>query len=146
MNDYQIQNLRTLIADLRSGTHIQITSVLKRKFVDGSYGFCCLGRASELRGIPSQEQNYPAYSDGKIVGNNCMMNFGSTTDPMFDNLRESFPSYDWWLQEYGKIDYHNLAKMNDDGSSFEEIADYIEQEIMSLQINTPAEELENVEV
>lgn len=104
---------------LRSGNYQKTKAVLKRANIDGSIGYCCLGVLCEISGKGQ-------FSYDTSLG--CFSFTGS-----FGAVQSMPPSSvcEWaGLQEDFSLDVPNLlARMNDDGKSFVEIADWIEQNL-----------------
>lgn len=100
------------IEALRSGEFKQTQGALKRKEVD-NFKYCCLGVLCEIQddvGWRSSDGiKYANYHDSE----SCLfLPFDLLTDL---NIKES--------------DQSELVDMNDDGKTFEEIADYIEKNL-----------------
>jgi hypothetical protein len=91
---------------LRSGEYCQTREVL----TDGA-GFCCLGVLCEVQGIKKSDLGHYFYA-GELVND-----LGATDD-------DTFQVGGLTAQRRDK-----LAGMNDNGQSFEEIADWIEENL-----------------
>lgn len=111
-NWYNKPLLDKWLKELRSGKRKQCASQLKKRLEDGTYGYCCLGVLNSIN-------QYKC----KVL---C--------DPVVDSSgkQRSTPvniHHDWWLENgFSKfVDTDTLASMNDEGKTFEEIADFIEQ-------------------
>lgn len=103
------------IAALRSGEYEQGTGELYNKKLNS---FCCLGIAGVIAGISLEDLNSKTYLgddyEWHVKNKNvpeCLMRHGAK------ELSKSNPEY---LQ---------VAKMNDQGKSFTEIADWIEENL-----------------
>ena len=93
---------------LRSGRYKQVQGTLKGKKEDGSVGYCCLGVALDIIGVRVRTESldkYDTYSSEGSMGH-------------YDRLDKKMPP---------EIKHRGI-EMNDDGHSFEEIADMIEEE------------------
>ena len=92
------------LEELRSGNHHQVTGTLKDQFGNGEYGYCCLGvLAEKVMGM-----------EVRIADENILMDMG-----------------DQFV--YGEVDkilggclLVQCSDKNDDGYTFQEIANYIE--------------------
>ncbi len=94
-----------LVAALRSGKYQQ-----SRKTLRNSTGFCCLGVACDISGISEWDDKYEYDGCESILPKSVMEYYG-------------FCSSGGWLKNGDEI---GLAKMNDAGKSFDEIADFID--------------------
>lgn len=110
LTEAQRTNWRNLVIDLRSGKHKQTKHYLCRE-VEGELHYCCLGRASEILGVPK-----------KSIYNTYVFYYG-------DYDGSSLPDGNWWLKHYG-VPYGTLMSMNDAGHTFPQIADFIEENIL----------------
>lgn len=127
----------TWVAALRSGKYEQGQNVL----CDGSR-FCCLGVLADLADIP-QLSVTERIREGYDCNDDPIYKFegGSWTRTGFDYTSTSIPSPLWstFLEDLDlgtvvpETDFHirdtlhnRLMAMNDDGSTFSDIADYIE--------------------
>jgi hypothetical protein len=101
------------IAALRSGEYKQGKNVLYDRHRDS---FCCLGVAGYLMGIPKDAMRSSGYLGFNLDEDYC---------PMPDNGPKLL------VKEYRAFNDipSQLAKMNDDGYSFDVIADYIEKNL-----------------
>jgi hypothetical protein len=101
-------DIRVWIDALRSGNYNQTTGTLKEQLPDGDYGYCCLGVCVSVLG---EEPQAEIRDDVNFI----------EEDPMsvYRKLEE----------ELGKIgiDQDILIQMNDEGKTFQEIADRIEE-------------------
>ena len=95
---------------LRSGEYMQVTSVLN----DGNGGFCCLGVLHEITG-----GQWHKNSDGKL----CT---GSKKRKNSDSEMLDGPIF---LQGLDRYIAAGFAELNDDGKTFEEIAEEIEEKV-----------------
>ena len=117
-----------VVAALRSGDYEQGKEVLKSSF-DNEHRFCCLGVAEELSGCfaPSdQEPTSLRFDWHDIYGTSY------TSDKLAESLGEWGLFIKAMTSEHERqpgvvpaVMYH-LAKMNDDGYTFNEIANEIE--------------------
>jgi len=108
----QKDNIISWVSALRSGEYEQTTGQMRR---DG--GFCCLGIASEIKGINYRDDDtYFGYM------------FPTCSLP-----KGYLPTADWFMETYGfdvnkEFDIESLAEnrlfqLNDNGWSFAKIAD-----------------------
>lgn len=123
-----------LVAALRSGKYEQAAGYLRTPFVDeatgkAADGFCCLGVLCDVavkngidldvgRGISHTAYMYDsesAYLPAKVQAWSGLNDVGD------------FPGETEWHVSNGEI-YTSLIEANDDGRTFEEIADFIERE------------------
>lgn len=112
------------VVALRSGDYPQTTNVLHRtKAVEGfPAGYCCLGVLCDLAvkdgiinpPVPDEFSGYARY-DGSVAY--LPFSVGRWSDLKGSPAVE--PTADW-------IKINHLTQLNDSGSSFEEIADWIE--------------------
>ncbi len=111
---------------LRSGNYKQGKSVLhsagKR---DGNHKYCCLGVLCDLY-LKENKQKWTEFPDDRL---GKVFSVSKTSDDTavlsgkvkrWAGLKESNPTV---------LDYHSLAGINDDGYSFKQIADIIEEEL-----------------
>lgn len=101
------------ITALRSGNFKQGRGALRSQAEDGSERFCCLGVLCEVL------EARRGHSGGYLF---------QSTDGSLD-IRDKMVPYRWFrekLQTKKSLEYY-VAKMNDTGSSFKEIADFIEK-------------------
>lgn len=97
------------VNSLRSGKFNQTTGTLKSKLPDGSVGHCCIG-------VFVQEQ----------------LGFGIKTQPVDPNSEGSpvhYNRFDKFIERIPSISKYTLISMNDGGNTFDEIADYIEEQL-----------------
>lgn len=95
------------VSTLRSGKYKQAAGSLRT-----NYGYCCLGVLCDIAG----KGKWKSYEDG---------GYGYETQHTIS--RQWIPSD---LEfEIGNIPQHELANMNDDDRSFDEIADWIEENV-----------------
>lgn len=104
MTPEQKFNLAAWIAALRSGEYQQTHRALR-----SSGGFCCLGVACEVAGLLRVKSEPGAYMLGE------------------ERVAGLVPR-EWLLKTYGIGEPRVLSNMNDCGSTFAEIADYLERE------------------
>jgi hypothetical protein len=125
------ENQRAWVQALRSGEYKQTKGVLAKldEETREPLGFCCLGVACDLAvkaglSITVNEDGFVRRFDGSI---------GSLP-----------PSVQQWLGVTDQSPYWNpddggsLAEQNDDGATFAEIADFIEQHADSLFVREPS--------
>lgn len=92
---------------LRSGDYIQTKHYLCRRYDTGTF-HCCLGVAHE---VEHGKEAWQDYSDGPVA-----------------NLLSVHDDSDLYTPPgIGVAEAERLAAMNDDGATFGEIADYIEE-------------------
>lgn len=105
---------------LRSGDYDQVLGALKREQVlsETGLGYCCLGVLCEVMGVENEKKEE-----------------GTVYDFLFPrggwSSRETTMPEPGWAEDIG-LDWntaHYLAKMNDDGESFEVIARYVEENV-----------------
>jgi hypothetical protein len=99
--DQQIK--KQWVEALRSGKYKQGREYLRTELSDGSYSYCCLGVLCDIREVDLWNSLYPSYDDGELPNSTIL-----------DKVKLDF----YTAQE--------LADMNDEGSSFGEISDWIE--------------------
>ena len=92
---------------LRSGEYIQGVCALSKQHHDG-YRYCCLGVANKIFNFEETDNGYLVDTFHKLG-----------LRDMRGRLKDKFYIND--------IEIHSLSSMNDNGCSFNEIADYIEQ-------------------
>lgn len=114
LTDEQEAAVRNWLTALRSGQYEQGQSCLLE---DNRY--CCLGVGCDIAGVQKQV-------DGFVF-----------TDPdngKLEHLNEMPPGF-WFLDRFGVtlFSQEHLARMNDDGKTFAEIADAIELSLNSLK-------------
>lgn len=95
---------------LRSGDYAQTKGTLKYQDVT-SVSYCCLGVLCDVAGIPIE---------ASVFDDEGMLDEGP--QEVYNKLRDMIPD-----REDGSFYYASLMSMNDGGSSFNEIADYIEK-------------------
>ena len=90
---------------LRSGRYKQTTNQLCSNIIEA---YCCLGVLCKVGRIPSKVRSELTFFDGnyEVLSKNLLEKFGLTDD-----------------------EQHELSQKNDDGVSFESIANYIEKEL-----------------
>lgn len=110
-------NLDLWVAALRSGKYPQGKGKLRTK-----EGFCCLGVGCEVAGIPSEIRfgnwRYGARGSALVAPDEFCEWLG--VNPYYFETGGSFEADGRW---------DSLAKRNDEGATFEEIADLIEEHI-----------------
>jgi hypothetical protein len=102
------QHIKDWVEALRSGNYQQVQGTLKGKKDNGSVGYCCLGVFCEINNRDMKA--YGFYEDGS---------------PLHEGENEH---YDYCREMIGDIVVDKGTKMNDEGKSFYEIADMIEEE------------------
>ena len=131
------------VAALRSGEYQQCQSAL-RKEIDGRPHFCCLGVANEMSGMGQwidpacgifQDEAQLRATEANIA--ELVAEYGEESDEDAEILKsEEFtsPMVQEWLgldAEDGELEINgertSLARLNDAGKTFAEIADIIEQ-------------------
>lgn len=106
MTNQQKKNVRKWIEALRSGEYQQVRGTLFGKTDDGCKGYCCLGVARcEFKNTPYRVYEGKEWSDfeGLLTGSSFEKTFGLNSSVQ-----------------------HTLANMNDNGNSFDSIADHLE--------------------
>lgn len=99
------------LEELRSGNHHQIKETLKDQFGNGEYGYCCLGvLAEKVMGI---EIPVPQHT----IDNDKDWDEGPTE--IYKQVDETF----------GVFISMRCSLHNDNGWTFEELADFIEREL-----------------
>lgn len=123
-----------LVADLRSGLHRQETDVLKGTNKEGEVGYCCLGRACDISKLGKWKiadglNNYTIENKTSLYFPENSQTLGGLNEVKEFygfNHDEGLKMYDIF-GELGKEDKNDsLAKLNDDGFTFKQIADIIE--------------------
>ena len=99
---------------LRSGKYNQTSGTLKREKEDESYAYCCLGVACEIFPLGKWRET-GGDSEAYITDSFANEFIGMPPDSFYDLVGLSLN------------DAEELASANDSGSSFEEIADLIEE-------------------
>lgn len=116
MDEQQKQRIKRWIEALRSGEYQQAQDALRvlDEFDEdeGSYCYCCLGVACQISGLGDWNDR-DQYRDGKGLAD-CY-------------LPPEVADYFGLTHE----EQHTLAEMNDGGSDFGTIADFIEQKILN---------------
>ena len=107
--EQQAENRRTWVEALRSGKYKQASGQLRI-----GDAFCCLGVACDISGLGSWNE-YSEYSTHIDGGQGYKL-----PASLMDYLGLRTPT--------GDFEMTNLSSMNDNGKSFEEIADVIERE------------------
>lgn len=103
------------IAALRSGKYQQGRAALKRENEFNFASFCCLGVLCDLAAKDGGEQWH-----GKYYGNSGGL-WAFPPDTMVEFMVSDSEKF------------RTLAHMNDQGKTFDQIADYIEREIMPVE-------------
>jgi hypothetical protein len=112
----QKKNRAALVAALRSGEHAQIRDRLS----DG-VGFCCLGLACLISGLGRylrHEDSFGFFIDKGLAGVTYL------PEEVSDYF--GFSNHCGTFKRNGELT--NLASLNDDGFTFEQLADIIESE------------------
>jgi len=104
------ENIQKWVDALRSGHYKQVKDTLKGKMEDGTVGFCCLGVYCDINGREVKTEYPNEYGDFNFDG--------------------SPRHYSWLERQVGEVIVDLGAGMNDDGHSFSEIADKIEEEYL----------------
>lgn len=107
------------LSALRGGEYIQGAGALKRELYNsnpGEYEFCCLGVLAEISGAAWETS--PIFRDHAVK---------ALAD---DEMSTVMPPASL-LEQYGLTEENanHLAEMNDNGDTFGEIADYIEESL-----------------
>lgn len=117
---------KKLVAALRSGDYKQSKQRLRDKD-----GFCCLGVACDISGISTWDEDAYLGNDRKLP--DAVMfelewadNSALTDIPLFDKDR---------VRLGARYYYYNLATLNDDGLTFDQIADVIEAGLVRRSTN-----------
>ena len=97
---------------LRSGKYNQVKGTLKGQQPDGTIGYCCLGVFAEINGKELKVEEIYQDCDGETF----VVEEGPTG--IYNFCRENIPGFV----------VGDGISMNDDGRTFEEIADMIEKE------------------
>lgn len=113
------------LAALRSGTYSQTKGYLRT-----DEGYCCLGVACDVAGIPSERLSTTAWNFGRYRMDQVLPEEGeewlgvNTANPDID-----FPAHGYRNERLNETVYGavSLAGLNDSGWTFEEIADAIEE-------------------
>jgi hypothetical protein len=113
---------------LRGGNYLQNQGCLKAEVYEGKIGYCCLGVLCDL-------VDPDAWSN--VTDGWDRFAFGVTESTVYppDSIKEKFDLRKDIVIDLGKGDvrikkvYDFLADMNDEGKTFEEIADWIEENL-----------------
>lgn len=97
------------IAALRSGKYKQTQSMLCRNAGDDTYSYCCLGIAGKICGYTDELMNGDSVLNGR----------------RYTKVPQELQSIEFNPKLVCKV----AGGMNDKGKSFEEIADWIEQNV-----------------
>jgi hypothetical protein len=111
------QELKSWTDALRSGEYTQGKMALKGIHPDGYFSHCCLGVLCEIQDIP-QERGCHCYrfdNYSVLLPNSLAVKFGSNNG--------NFKEID--MPPIGG--FHSLARANDEGVSFAEIADHLDK-------------------
>ena len=123
------------IAALRSGNYIQGQHRLARVGDDNKVSHCCLGVLCELAGAPLMLDQFTCEIDGYYLPSHGLQ---LRTIPLEDShnvisdlsLNTMIDEDGYGSGDDGQPDYQTLMdklmNMNDNGKSFDEIADYLE--------------------
>ena len=98
---------------LRSDKYQQCTGVLRAEGKNGAASYCCLGVLCDVFGVRWQD-NLPYLKDGRRLD---------------DEDGALLGSYMLRVAGFNNDVQSDLAEMNDNGSRFPEIADYIEKNL-----------------
>lgn len=101
---------------LRSGEYKQGQNYLERRGCN-----CCLGVLAKIEGVPMKDRYFDDMDNGEqdIEEQYGVFDFGDSFD------EHTYPPDDWCGLSRDTI--RKLATMNDDGKTFAEIADHIEE-------------------
>ncbi len=117
--EQQKENRKKWVEALRSGKYEQGKYILAKENLSGTYSFCCLGVAAHILGEP--EDLLSAYSTLRDLPD-IMDAYGLIDDAGACYVKNTEgEGYDGCL-----------AELNDDGFTFEEIADIIESDPKGL--------------
>lgn len=109
------------LAALRSGNYRQGRGYLRRNLGDGNEGFCCLGIVCDLYAKANPEEGKWEISSGR---------HGSMFYAGADNAATDLPNE---VQDWAKLRSDSvrsyLARQNDGGYSFLDIANWIEENL-----------------
>jgi hypothetical protein len=111
---------------LRSDLYTQV----KGRLGNGANGRCCLGVGADIAGVHSYVDKRQSHK-GNLEFKARLYEDRKLTTSLDSDLKYDFPSTDM-LRRMGGLGHQeagNLAEMNDDGVSFGEIADYIEEKL-----------------
>ena len=121
-----IQHRKDWVAALRSGNYKQTTH-----YLHNNEGYCCLGVAAELAGIPYEVDENGVYTYSEVLEYEDVVK--RTTVLNNDGMKY------YGLRESNGRSFNNhketLADYNDSGMPFNDIADIIESEPEGLFIN-----------
>lgn len=113
----QAENRKKWVEALRSGKYKQTSDSLRNREGDG-YAFCCLGVACDLYNPNLWEQENPRGAS-TYLENTCSL---PTAVMNWLGLKEAEGQWD----EEDPMKVRSLSIYNDDGATFDEIADLIE--------------------
>jgi hypothetical protein len=104
------ENIQKWVDELRNGNHVQTEGTLKRKLGNGQVGYCCLGV-------------YVEKVEGKKIKAVSSTSKTEGADKWYHICEKRIDDY---VRETG-------IQMNDNGSTFAEIANMIENEYQSIE-------------
>lgn len=134
MTDYTTEEIKEhrkeWVAALRSGKYKQAVGKLKKTDEDGALRYCCLGVACDLVGLKGEELENGLFVFPKSHGS------WMTTDSLLPREAMEWlgvdvdgPSvYTEEVGDNGESEYDELAQLNDNGYSFDQIAALIEEQ------------------
>lgn len=127
LSDEERAHIKLWIKALRSGKYRQASTRLARRDIDGNVGYCCLGVACELYRKET--------GDGRWIENTGYFIFDDGTGDEDHNYLPRGVSK--WLGTIAGnpvlFGNRTAAGLNDNGSSFKEIADIIEKTLDSME-------------
>lgn len=112
LNITREQFITEWLAALRSGQYLQAQEALRT-----DEGFCCLGVACDI----ASKHGGPQWTDHPSYGREYDGEEGSLPGWLAEWLAKS--------RDHGESLFTRLAKLNDNGSKFPELADIIEKEL-----------------
>lgn len=147
LTEEQLERIRDFVAALRSGKYAQTQNRLARD-VNGSKSYCCEGVAFERYG---EALGYElTWDDGSVAEGSSLMlardpeyfvgsasnaparfwdAMGLSTSTDTDEFSFVLPEGQWTLDD--EDDYVQYATLNDDGFTFNQIADLIEWQFLA---------------
>ena len=112
----QKENRKAWVKALRSGDYKQGKGALCQKDNTSNLLFCCLGVAGDISPLE------------KIDKNSGFINFGFNGKPKYDSGYQYIANFMGLKTTLGQYSHTSLANLNDDGFTFDQIADIIEYE------------------
>lgn len=127
----QVENRRRWVEALRSGEYKQTTGWLKREFPeeDGGARYCCLGVVCDI--LPLGHWELDAQEVNRYWIGGRWDDYSSTVMPVLVMEALGFGSRAGELEIsylYDELREVSLTKLNDDGLTFEQIADVIDDD------------------